>query len=80
LEVLAKLIATDIPEGSFVNLGIGLPTNVSKFLPKDKDIFLHSLYGVLAFGPPPQPGEEDQDLDNAGQALVNLLDGGRFMH
>ncbi|WP_151821751.1 3-oxoacid CoA-transferase subunit B [Acinetobacter oleivorans] len=79
-EDIAKLIANDIPEGSYVNLGIGLPTNVAKFLPKDKEIFLHSENGVLAFGPPPQPGEEDQDLVNAGKELVTLLDGGCFMH
>ncbi len=45
-EDIAKLIANDIPEGSYVNLGIGLPTNVAKFLPKDKEIFLHSENGV----------------------------------
>lgn len=49
-EDIAKLIANDIPEGSYVNLGIGLPTNVAKFLPKDKEIFLHSENGVLALG------------------------------
>jgi 3-oxoadipate CoA-transferase alpha subunit len=53
-EDIAKFIANDIPEGSYVNLGIGLPTNVAKFLPKDKEIFLHSENGVLAFGPPPK--------------------------
>ena len=79
-EDIARLIANDIPDGSYVNLGIGLPTNVAKFLPKDKEIFLHSENGVLAFGPPPQPGEEDEDLVNAGKELVTLLEGGCFMH
>lgn len=79
-EDIAKLIAQDIPEGSYVNLGIGLPTNVAKFLPEDREIFLHSENGVLAFGPPPKPGEEDADLVNAGKELVTLLPGGSFMH
>ncbi|MBJ8554581.1 3-oxoacid CoA-transferase subunit B [Acinetobacter bereziniae] len=79
-EDIAQLIALDIPEGSYVNLGIGLPTNVAKYLPQDKEIFLHSENGVLAFGPPPKADQEDQDLVNAGKELVTLLDGGCFMH
>lgn len=79
-EDIAKIIAQDIPEGSYVNLGIGLPTNVAKYLPKDKEIFLHSENGVLAFGPPPKEGEEDPDLVNAGKELITLLSGGCFMH
>ncbi|MFW1800081.1 3-oxoacid CoA-transferase subunit B [Acinetobacter nematophilus] len=79
-ENIAQLIALDIPEGSYVNLGIGLPTNVAKYLPQDKEIFLHSENGVLAFGPPPKADQEDQDLVNAGKELVTLLDGGCFMH
>ena len=79
-EDIAQLIAQDIPEGAYVNLGIGLPTNVAKYLPQDKEIFLHSENGVLAFGPPPKVGEEDEDLVNAGKELVTLLDGGCFMH
>ncbi len=79
-EKIAELIAQDIPDGSYVNLGIGLPTNVAKYLPKDREVFLHSENGVLAFGPPPIAGEEDQDLVNAGKELVTLLPGGCFMH
>ncbi|MDQ1207600.1 3-oxoadipate CoA-transferase beta subunit [Acinetobacter baylyi] len=79
-EDIAIMIAKDIPDGSYVNLGIGLPTHVAKYLPKDKEIFLHSENGVLAFGPPPAEGEEDQDLVNAGKELVTLLSGGCFMH
>ncbi|MCU4639432.1 3-oxoacid CoA-transferase subunit B [Acinetobacter courvalinii] len=77
---IAMLVAKDIPEGAYVNLGIGLPTSVAKYLPKDKEIFLHSENGVLGFGPPPEPGEEDEDLVNAGKELVTLLSGGSFMH
>lgn len=79
-EEIAAIIAKDIPDGSYVNLGIGLPTNVAKHLPKDKEIFLHSENGVLAFGPPPAPGEEDPDLVNAGKEYVTMLKGGCFFH
>ena len=79
-EEIAALIAPHITDGAYVNLGIGLPTHVAKYLPKDKEIFLHSENGVLAFGPPPIAGAEDPDLVNAGKELVTLLDGGCFMH
>lgn len=78
-EIVAR-IAQDIPDGSYVNLGIGLPTKVAQFLPKDKEIILHSENGVLAFGPSPAPEDQDPDLINAGKELVSLLDGGCFMH
>ncbi|WP_445115282.1 3-oxoacid CoA-transferase subunit B [Acinetobacter sp. WZC-1] len=79
-EDIAKIIAQDIPEGSYVNLGIGLPTNVAKYLPQDKEIILHSENGILAFGPPPTESEEDQDLVNAGKQPITLLEGGCYMH
>jgi 3-oxoadipate CoA-transferase beta subunit len=71
-EDIAQLIAQDIPEGAYVNLGIGLPTKISKYLPTDKDVFLHSENGLLAFGPPPAKGEEDPELINA-QDQVDLI-------
>ncbi len=79
-EQIVQLIAQDIPDGSYVNLGIGLPTKVSKYLPTDREIILHSENGILAFGAPPEPGQEDPDLINAGKEFVTLLDGGCFMH
>ena len=77
---LAQRVARDIPEGAYVNLGIGLPTLVANHLPKDRDIFLHSENGVLGMGPAPAPGEEDPDLINAGKEPVTLLPGGCFFH
>lgn len=77
---IAKRVAKDIPEGAYVNLGIGLPTKIASFLPSDKDIFLHSENGLLAFGPPPNAGEEDPDLINAGKEYVTMLKGGAFFH
>ncbi|ADX92597.1 3-oxoadipate CoA-transferase subunit B [Acinetobacter baumannii TCDC-AB0715] len=49
---IAKRVAQDIPDGAYVNLGIGLPTKIASYLPADKDVFLHSENGLLAFGPP----------------------------
>ncbi len=77
---IAKRVAKDIPEGAYVNLGIGLPTKIANFLPKDKEIFLHSENGLLAFGEAPAKGEEDDELINAGKEYVTMLTGGAFFH
>lgn len=77
---IAARVAKDIPEGSYVNLGIGLPTRVGNYLPADKEIFLHSENGVLGMGPAPAPGQEDYDLINAGKQPVTLLKGGSYFH
>ncbi|HXR57290.1 MAG TPA: 3-oxoacid CoA-transferase subunit B [Casimicrobiaceae bacterium] len=77
---IAARIARDIPEGAYVNLGIGLPTLVANHLPKDREILLQSENGVLAMGPAPAPGDEDPDLINASKQPVTLLPGGSFFH
>jgi 3-oxoadipate CoA-transferase beta subunit len=77
---MAARVARDIPEGSYVNLGIGLPTLVAEHLPKSREIILHSENGVLGLGPRPAPGEEDEDLTNAGKEPATLLDGGCYFH
>src|SRR5215470_17846853 len=77
---LAARVARDIPEGAYVNLGIGLPTTVANHLPKDREIFLQSENGVLGMGPTPARGDEDFDLINAGKQPVTLLTGGAYFH
>ena len=77
---LAQRVARDIPEGAYVNLGIGLPTRIANYLPADKEVILHSENGLLGMGPSPTPGEEDPELINAGKELVTLLPGGSYFH
>jgi len=77
---IAERAAQDIPDGAYVNLGIGQPTKIAKYLPNDKEVFLHSENGLLAFGPPPAKGEEDPELINAGKEYVTMLEGGSFFH
>lgn len=79
-EQMAARVARDIPEGAYVNLGIGLPTLVGNHLPRGREIFLQSENGVLGMGPAPAPGEEDLDLINAGKQPVTLLTGGCYFH
>jgi 3-oxoadipate CoA-transferase beta subunit len=75
---MAARIARDIPEGAYVNLGIGLPTLVASHLPVDREIILHTENGLLGMGPAPAPGEEDPDLINAGKQPVTALPGASF--
>ena len=77
---IAARVAHDIPEGAYVNLGIGLPTRVANYLPAEREIFLHSENGLLGMGPAPAPGAEDPELINAGKEPVTLLAGGSFFH
>ncbi|HZI83121.1 MAG TPA: CoA transferase subunit B [Casimicrobiaceae bacterium] len=79
-EQMAARIARDIPDGAYVNLGIGLPTMVANHLPKDREIVLHTENGLLGMGPAPAEGEEDPDLINAGKQPVTALPGASFFH
>ena len=79
-QAMAARVARDIPEGAYVNLGIGLPTLVAGHLPKDREVILHSENGVLGIGPRPAAGAEDPDLIDAGKAPVTLVAGGAFFH
>ena len=75
---LAWLAANEIPDGAYVNLGIGIPTLCADHMPSDKEVLLHSENGVLGFGPRPEEGEEDLDLVNAGKQPITMLKGGSY--
>lgn len=77
-EDMARRVAEDIPDGSYVNLGIGMPTRVANFVAGDKQVIYHSENGILGVGPAPKPGEENTNLINAGKQYVTLLPGGCY--
>src|SRR5690606_11360953 len=75
---MARRLAADIPAGSYVNIGIGMPELVAHYLDPAKEIILHSENGILGMGPQAPEGEEDLELINAGKKPVTLLTGGAF--
>jgi len=77
---MAQIAAADIPNGAFVNLGIGLPEQIANFVPADREIILHSENGILGMGAQAAAGDEDDDLINAGKKAVSLVEGGAFFH
>ncbi len=77
---IAIRVAKDISEGSYVNLGIGMPMLVGNHIPDGKEFILHTENGMLGMGPAMPQGEEDWDLINAGKQAVSVLPGGSFFH
>jgi 3-oxoadipate CoA-transferase beta subunit len=77
---MAARAAQDIPDGSYVNLGIGIPEMVAKFVPEGRELIYHTENGLLGMGPAPAPGEEEPELINAGKKPVTTVPGAAFFH
>jgi 3-oxoadipate CoA-transferase beta subunit len=77
---MAARLARDIPEGWYVNLGIGAPLQVADYVPADREVIFHSENGVLGMGPAPAAEEINRWLINAGKQHVTLREGGAYMH
>ncbi len=79
-EQMAARAAQDIPDRSIVNLGIGIPELVARFVPEGREFIYHTENGLLGMGPPPEPGKEDPELINAGKKHVTIVPGASFFH
>jgi 3-oxoadipate CoA-transferase beta subunit len=77
---MAQRAALDIPDGSYVNLGIGMPELIAKFVPAGREVIYHTENGLLGMGPAPEPGQENPELINAGKKQVTAISGAAFFH
>jgi 3-oxoadipate CoA-transferase beta subunit len=77
---MAQRLARDIPEGWYVNLGIGMPTQVADHVPAGREVIFHSENGVLGMGPAPAQDAVEPWLINAGKQFVTLVQGGAYVH
>jgi 3-oxoadipate CoA-transferase beta subunit len=77
---MAEIVARDIPDGSYVNLGIGQPTMVADHLRPEQGVVLHTENGMLGMGPPASGDDIDPDLTNAGKQPVTELPGASYFH
>jgi 3-oxoadipate CoA-transferase beta subunit len=77
---MAERAALDIPDGSYVNLGIGIPEKVARYVPQGREFIYHTENGLLGMGPTPEVGEEDADLINAGKKPVTAIAGAAYFH
>ncbi|MCL2840685.1 MAG: 3-oxoacid CoA-transferase subunit B [Defluviitaleaceae bacterium] len=75
---IAARVALELQDGQYVNLGIGLPTRVADFVPNGINVCFHSENGFIGLGPTPKENEADDQIVNAGGALVTILPGGAF--
>lgn len=79
-EEMAQRVAQDIPDGSYVNLGIGIPELVARFVPEGREFIYHTENGLLGMGPSPAPDAGDPELINAGKRQVTANPGACYFH
>jgi len=79
-EAMARRLAQDIPNGSYINLGIGIPELVAKFVPEGRTFTYPTENGLLGMGPSPEEGQEDPELINAGKRHVTANPGAAYFH
>ncbi len=77
---MARRVALDIADGSYVNLGIGIPELVAQYVPEGRELIFQTENGLLGMGPAPAPGREDPELINAGKKPVTAIPGAAFFH
>jgi 3-oxoadipate CoA-transferase beta subunit len=79
-DAMARRVALDIRNGAYVNLGIGIPELVAKYVPEGREVIYHTENGLLGMGPTPEPGEGDPELINAGKRQVTANPGAAYFH
>jgi len=77
---MAQRVALDIPDGSYVNLGIGIPERITKYVPEGRELIYHTENGLLGMGPTPEPGMGEPELINAGKRQVTAIPGAAYFH
>jgi 3-oxoadipate CoA-transferase beta subunit len=77
---IAARAARDIPEGYYVNLGIGIPVLVADYVPEEREVVIHSENGIIGMGPAPEPDKINRWLINASKKYVTLRPGGSYVH
>ncbi len=79
-EQMAQRVAVDIADGSYVNLGIGIPELIARYVPEGREFIYHTENGLLGMGPSPAEGEGEPELINAGKRRVTALPGASYFH
>jgi 3-oxoadipate CoA-transferase beta subunit len=79
-EAMARRAALDIPDGAYVNLGIGIPEKVAQYVPEGREVIYHTENGLLGMSATLEAGQEDPELINAGKKQVSAIPGAAYFH